>query len=123
MGNIHVLVVDDQEGIRQVLQETCRVLGYEVMTAGSGVEALDLVQKHDFQIALVDMKMPGWDGFSTTERLLATGKHLNIIAMSGLCGGDGELQDLMTRFPIKAVMKKPFDLRELKVILEENIRK
>ncbi|MDD2432244.1 MAG: response regulator [Clostridia bacterium] len=123
MEKARVLIVDDQEGVRQLLQETCLLLGYEAMTAKSGLEALDLVQKHNFQIALVDMKMPGLNGLSTTERLLATGKHLNIIVMSGFCDGESEISELSSHLDVAAVMKKPFDLEELKVVLEKNISK
>ena len=121
MVKAQVLIVDDQEGIRQLLHETCHLLGYKALTAKSGVEALALAQKHDFQLALVDLKMPGLDGFSTMERLLAVENRLNLIAMSGY--GEMELNDFPPHLKVAAIMKKPFDLMELKSLLEKTLGK
>ncbi|MGI6587934.1 MAG: response regulator [Peptococcia bacterium] len=119
MKRTQVLIVDDQEGVRELLLETCFLLGYEAMAVNSGLEALDLVQKHDFQIVLVDMKMPGLNGLRTTERLLATEKNLNIIVMSGFCECESEIEEIYSHLNVAAVMKKPFNLEELKSILDK----
>ena len=63
-------MLDDQEGVRELLLETCLVLGYEYDAIDSGQEALGLVQKNNYQLVLVDMKMPGLDGLTTTEQIL-----------------------------------------------------
>lgn len=119
MKRTQVLIVDDQEGVRELLLETCCLLGYEAMAVDSGLEALDLVQKHSFQIVLVDMKMPGLNGLGTTERLLATGQNFNIIVMTGFCDCENEIGEIYSHLNVAAVMKKPFDLEDLKVVLEK----
>lgn len=119
MSKPRVLIVDDQEGIRQLLEETCLLLGYEVMTARAGLEALALVEKHDFQAVLLDWKMPGLNGFHTTERLLARNEQLKIIMMSGFWVTEEEIGGILSHLDIAAVLKKPFDLLELQLVLEK----
>lgn len=118
-----ILIVDDQEGIRKLLLEACSLLGYEAMAAASGQEALALMQEHHFQVALVDMRMPGLDGLGTTEQLLEIGKGLKIIVMTGYCDCESEIKEISRDLRIAAVLKKPFALEELQAFLEKNIIK
>jgi CheY-like chemotaxis protein len=64
-----VMAVDDEPGILRILKISLRVLGYEVITAGSGKEALTLIENEKPDIILMDILMPGMDGFETLERL------------------------------------------------------
>ncbi|MDD2212317.1 MAG: response regulator [Clostridia bacterium] len=119
--NTPILIVDDQEGIRKLLLETCGMLGYGAVAVASGQEALVLVPQHNFQVALVDMKMPGLDGLQTTEQLLATGGNLKIIMITGDDDYEGIIQENNTNCEVAAVMKKPFALEKLQALLEKNI--
>ncbi len=57
-----LLVVDDEEGIREVLDITLTDAGYEVLTAENGFIGLDMVKMHKPGIVLTDIRMPGMDG-------------------------------------------------------------
>jgi len=64
-----VLVVDDEEIIRNLLQRTLETAGYDVTTAANGREALDKVSEAEFDAALLDIKMPGMSGIELLQQL------------------------------------------------------
>lgn len=119
--NAQVLIVDDQEGVRNLLLETCLILGYEAQATDSGQEALDLVKKNNYKIALIDMKMPGLDGFKTTQRIMKMTEQIRIVMITGFDDNEDHLKEIRATHQVVAVMKKPFALEELKEILAENI--
>jgi len=119
--NAQVLIVDDQEGIRKLLLETCLFLGYEAEATDSGQEALNLVKKSNYQLALVDMKMPGLDGIKTTKQILEMAEQLKVVMITGFDNSDDDLKKVSVIPQVVAIMKKPFSLEELKKILAENI--
>ena len=57
-----ILIVDDSQSVRDSLQKTLARHGYHTLTARNGVEAIDLLRRHDVQVALADLKMPAMDG-------------------------------------------------------------
>jgi DNA-binding response OmpR family regulator len=64
-----VLVVDDEEYIRELLKTFLSETGYQVIVASHGEEALDLAKKKGPQVIILDVKMPGIDGIETCRRL------------------------------------------------------
>jgi two-component system nitrogen regulation response regulator NtrX len=69
-----VLVVDDEEGIRESLSGIFEDEGYIIVTATSGEEALDLLKEHNPDLVLLDIWLPGIDGIKTLEKIRAL-KH------------------------------------------------
>lgn len=67
MGKI--LIVDDEPSIRGAIREILEFEDYEVCEAGSGIEALELVRSIEVSAVLLDVKMPGMDGFEALSRL------------------------------------------------------
>jgi two-component system response regulator PilR (NtrC family) len=62
------LIADDEQGVRESLAEVFQEEGYEVLQASSGSEALDLIEKHDVDLVISDLKMPGADGLEVLQR-------------------------------------------------------
>jgi PAS domain S-box-containing protein len=85
-----VLVVDDEESIRQVTKGTLEAFNYRVMTAADGTEAVALYAQHREEVAAVitDMMMPFMDGPATIRALQKMNPRVRVIAASGLGGGD-----------------------------------
>ena len=67
-----VLVADDDEDVRELVVFRLARAGYEVITAGDGREALDLALKERPRVCVVDVMMPGLNGYEVTERLRAS---------------------------------------------------
>ena len=81
-----VLVVDDEESVRLIMRSTLETFGFRVTTASDGAEAIALVQSStgQFDLAVVDMQMPGLDGGRTIVALRHLRPDLPIVAASGL---------------------------------------
>ena len=69
-----VLVVDDEWEIRDVLSKFLTEEGYEVLEASNGEEAIELAERENPQVILLDVIMPGMDGIETCKRLKAEEK-------------------------------------------------
>src|SRR3989338_870257 len=69
---VKILIVDDHEQNLELLDAMLTVKGYEVVRARNGIEALDVVDKAQPHIILLDILMPGMDGYETCRRLKAS---------------------------------------------------
>lgn len=80
-----VLVVDDESSLRTLVARRLAHDGYQVLEAGNGLEALDLLQAPDADIRLVitDIRMPGMDGYELADRLVDRPKSPPIVFISG----------------------------------------
>ena len=78
-----VLVVDDQEAIRDVLSGMLAVMGHGVVTAGSGEEGLNLFLNNAFQLVLTDLEMPGMDGLTLACRIKESSPNTSVIVITG----------------------------------------
>jgi DNA-binding NtrC family response regulator len=76
------LIVDDERLIRDTLAEYLAGEGFAVLTCGSGPEALQLAGKHRFDVALLDVQLPGMDGIELLERLLKVSPETFVISIT-----------------------------------------
>jgi PAS domain S-box-containing protein len=108
-----VLIVDDEENIREVMGATLETIGYRVVNASDGTEALSIFAQRSNEVALVitDMAMPFMDGPSMIRALRRLDPQLRIIGMSGLLNADqnAELQSLN----VTGFLAKPFTAESL----------
>src|SRR5437868_8217669 len=83
-----ILVVDDELVVRDSLGKWFTSEGYTARPAGGAREALELIQQSDFDIALIDIKMPGMDGIELQSRLREADPDLTVIIMTGYASVD-----------------------------------
>lgn len=85
-----ILVVDDEESIREITRGTLETFGYKVLTASDGTEALACYadRKNDIAVVLTDMVMPFMDGPATIRALKKMNSQVKIIAASGFTAGN-----------------------------------
>lgn len=112
----HVLIVDDQEGIRKLLAEACSMIGYHAHTAASGNEALDIITNTDIGAALIDLKMPGLNGITTLRMIKEIKPAVRTFLMTGY--GETYLLDEALDHGAQGIILKPFDLDEILGLLE-----
>ncbi|MGB7203430.1 MAG: PAS domain S-box protein [Pyrinomonadaceae bacterium] len=108
-----ILIVDDEENIRDATEATLRQFGYTTLTAGDGAEALAIFSDRPKNICAVitDIAMPNMDGPALVGSLRELDPQINIIAMSGLLNEEQitELQDL----GVRNFLLKPFTAETL----------
>jgi two-component system phosphate regulon response regulator OmpR len=110
MENKKLLVVDDDPGLRELLQEYLSSQGYEVDAVADGIAMEQYLQQHAVNLVILDLMLPGEDGLSLARKLRASG-NLPIIMLSAR----GEDVDRIIGLEVGAddYLAKPFNPREL----------
>ncbi len=111
-----ILVVDDEERIRQSLNGVLKDEGYEVREAKDGVQALKQIESDPPDVVLLDIWMPGMDGMETLERIKAQIPNLPVVMISG--HANIELAVRATKLGAYDFIEKPLSLE--KVLLTVN---
>jgi CheY-like chemotaxis protein len=109
-----VLVVDDEEMVRNLCKSMVERFGYPVMTASDGEEAVALFREHADEIACVilDLTMPNKDGMATFEELQRIRGDIKVIISSGF-----DEQEVTQRFvgkELAGIIKKPYQLENIR---------
>src|SRR6266581_3396714 len=89
-----ILVVDDELVVRDSLGKWFTSEGYTARPAGGAREALEVIQHAEFDIALLDIKMPGMDGMELQARLREADADLTVVIMTGYAAVDTAVQAL-----------------------------
>lgn len=105
-----ILIVDDEEKIRNAIKEYAQFEGYETDEAGDGMEAVEKCKNNDYDIIIMDIMMPKLDGFSAVKEIRKT-KSTPVIMLSAR----DEVYDKLFGFEmgIDDYVVKPFSLKEL----------
>ena len=113
-----ILVVDDEQNVREVLGDILRFLGHRVLLADSGHAALAIYQEHGKAIdyIILDMRMPKMDGRATLQQLRLTNPHVKVIATSGF---DASNEKTYKEMGIVGFLKKPYNIARVSRMLEE----
>jgi len=110
-----ILLVDDEEGIRKVLGISLRDMGYQVVTAANGQEALDIFKKDCPPIVLTDIKMPEMDGIELLRRIKAHTPDTEVIMITG--HGDMDLAIKSVKYEATDFVTKPINDDILEIAL------
>jgi CheY-like chemotaxis protein len=82
-----LIVVDDEEGVRVLLEELLRDRGYSVITAQDGSQGLDLIQREPrLQLIITDIRMPGINGWELARRAMRVRNDIKVIYITGYAG-------------------------------------
>jgi CheY-like chemotaxis protein len=82
-----ILLVDDEALVRHTLEASLRLNGYEMLHAGDGDEALDVLAAASVDLVVTDLAMPGREGIETIIEIRRRFPHVKVIALSGVFGG------------------------------------
>ncbi len=111
---LSVLLVEDDEMVRETLADVLESRGFKVMTARNGAECLNLARQHRYDAIVTDIIMPEKEGIETIAALRQAKVDTKIIAMSG--GGrtrNEEFLDMARRMGADFTFRKPFDPENL----------
>lgn len=105
MGH-RVLVVDDQKGVRRLLEELFKKEGYEVNVAVDGKDSVEKVKAYPPDIVLMDMKMPNMNGLEASQEIIKYDQTIPIIMMTAY--GEMEVVQKALEVGVKKVYHKAF---------------
>lgn len=115
--NVHILVVDDEHIMRESLSDWLRDDGYSVETAESGSKALSILGSADWNVILVDLKMPGMDGIQLMREIKKTKPTIPVIIMTAYATVDTAVKAM--REGAYDYLVKPFDPEEMALIIRK----
>ena len=107
----HLLLVDDERPLREVIAERLGDSGYRVEQAGTGEEALERLNEFAFDVLITDLRLPGVDGRQVLDEALARYPDITAIVITGF-GGVREAVEV-TRLGAEGFITKPFQFDEL----------
>lgn len=115
-----ILVVDDQLGVRRLIQEVFREQGYRVVTAANGREAVAMASAVPPAVALIDMKMPVMDGLEAL-RILKSIHPDTVVLMMTAVGDEDRINEALI-VGAHTCISKPFDVFALRKLVEGVLR-
>ena len=108
---MRILLVEDEENIRDLIQLNLEAEGYEVVSTGNGRKALDLIGGQHFDLLLLDVMLPEVDGFSITEQVRLSNHEVPILILTAKDMAQDRIAGL--KRGADDYLTKPFNLEEL----------
>jgi two-component system, NtrC family, response regulator AtoC len=114
-----ILIVDDDEVMRETLSDVLKKRGYEVAAAGSGNGALSAIKKNIIDLVLLDMKLPDLDGLEVLKKIKEFDTEILVIMMTAY----SDVQTAVSAMKSGAYhyINKPFELEELRLLIEKGL--
>lgn len=111
----NILIVDDEEGVRQSLAEILELEGLQVTQASNGYVAIEKAQKNVYDIALIDIRMPGINGIETLLQVISLQPHIKAVMMTG-----HPLENVQNNLfkKMRGILYKPFCIKELMTMIQ-----
>lgn len=116
-----ILVVDDEANTRKLRAAVLKQYGYEPILASDGIEALEVLDKYQIDLILVDIVMPNMDGFEFTELVRSSGIKTPIIIISAKIGSEDKKKGF--RLGTDDYMTKPVDEEEMILRIKALLRR
>jgi CheY-like chemotaxis protein len=114
---LKVLVVDDEEDVVEVIQDRLEAYRFSVVTASTGLEALEKLSKEKFDGIFLDVKMPEMGGMEALEEIRKTDKKIPIIIITSSSTREAAIEALAKG--ANEYVLKPFEWEELKAKIEK----
>lgn len=115
-----ILAIDDESNIRRLLTNELEQEGFRVSTAATGEKGLALAAKERFDLALVDLKLPGMSGIDVIRRIKHMPSPVEAIVITGY--GDIDMAVQSMKLGALDFVTKPFKLSELIPLIDQAVR-
>ncbi len=121
-----ILIAEDFEPSLRIMREIIKALGYDFKTASNGYEVIYALKAEDFDLILMDLQMPVFNGFETIEFIRRNFSYpKNIVPVVAMSGRDyaSELNQTYKDEGFDGVIEKPFSLDRLDTVIKDILRK
>ncbi len=117
----YMLLVDDEDNLRETLQETLEDVGYHVTTAATAMRAREAMEQGKFDVAVLDIQLPDGNGLDLLKEFQSIDPNMGMILMTGHAEVETAVEAV--RLGADDFLKKPFALDELALRVEELLKK
>ncbi len=117
----HILVVDDEGAIRYSISKTLQRLGYQVHTAETGEEALEMMQRQEYDVVLTDIRMPGLSGVELLARIKEQAPDAVVILLTGYASLETAIESL--RLGAHDYLVKPSSSQDIRNSVAEGLER
>ena len=119
-----VLVVDDEESVREMVVKMIEPVGYNVIEAGNGAEARDVCEEASVDLIITDIVMPEKNGIDLIMEVKKEYPDTPVIAISGGGGiaGRYDYLEIAKLVGAKNILKKPFSMAELRSVIDSTLK-
>ncbi len=112
-----VLVVDDDVNLLDLLVDTLTTIGYSATGVGGGLEALQLLQKRDFDLMITDIKMPDLDGIGLLKKVRRLYPKMPVLFITGVASSE-----VIGRATADGFLAKPFRISHIEKLIEDTLK-
>ena len=116
-----ILIVDDQKGIRLLLNEVFSREGYKIFQAANGLEVLKIMASNNIDCVLLDMKIPGMNGIEILREIRKNNLNVPVFMMTAF--DDNEIMDEANELGVMKYFTKPFNIFDIKNEVNEVLKK
>ena len=117
--HLNILIVEDNKINQMVTKKLLDKSDHTCKIAENGLEAIELIEKHKFDLILMDIHMPVLNGFDASKKIRELGITTPIIALTA--SDKNEIINEMAINGINDVLVKPFEIKDLQVIIEKHV--
>lgn len=114
---IRILVVDDEESIRRLLEKELSSMRRSVRTADSARQAFECLEQHQFEVILLDIRLPDGDGIELLERFKQTVPDVEVVLITGFGNVDNAVEAM--KLGAYDYITKPFSLDRVELVVEK----
>lgn len=114
---MRILLADDEPMIRDLYRDMLQGNGHSVDTVSDGTEVLERISEADYGLLILDLFMPGMDGFKTLTELKKVGQKVPVIVMTGHYPDD-EVRGRIAGLGVREVLRKPVMITALERAVE-----
>jgi CheY-like chemotaxis protein len=119
--NQTIMIVDDTEDIRDLVRFQVNMLGYRVVAAANGREAIELIHEEVPNLILMDLSMPGLDGFEVTRLIRESTEHTAVVIIAFTAQSGEEIRQRALAAGCNDYVRKPLAVNELSSLIDRHL--
>ena len=116
-----ILIVDDEQSIREILMEALADVGYQTLDSANGEEALVVIERNPVDVVLTDIEMPAMNGFQLLEQVRERHPDIDVVMATGVL--DAQVAVNAIRQGAADYVTKPFNFDEVDIVLQRTLDK